>query len=117
MINMMQAVTDSQSTGWRARVNGYNIAGKTGTAQVADENGNLTKRVGTFIGIVPAEDPQIAVAVVVYNAAGAGYGGDVAAPVFSDVTTFAVRQLGISPSTQPLFKYPWYESEIESDDK
>ncbi len=112
MLNMMQAVTDPNSTGWRARVPGYNVAGKTGTAQVADENGQLTKRVGTFVGVIPAENPQIAIAVVVFNGAGAGYGGDVAAPVFADVAKFAVRQLGISPSTVPLYTYPWYASEV-----
>ncbi|MCF2705686.1 penicillin-binding protein 2 [Arcanobacterium haemolyticum] len=112
MLNMMQAVTDPQSTGWYARVPGYNVAGKTGTAQVADENGNLTKRVGTFVGVIPAENPQIAVAVVVFNGAGAGYGGEVAAPVFADVAGFAVRQLGIPPSTVPLYKYPWFTSEL-----
>ncbi|MDN6486074.1 peptidoglycan D,D-transpeptidase FtsI family protein [Ancrocorticia populi] len=116
MIEMMQAVTDSQSTGWRAKVPGYNIAGKTGTAQVPDENGNLTRRVGTFVGLVPAEDPQIAIAVAVYDASGAGYGGDVAAPVFKDVTTFAVRQLGIPPSTEPLVRLQWYPGEDVDND-
>lgn len=112
MLDMMQAVTDTGSTGWRAAVPGYNIAGKTGTAQVPDENGQLTKRVGTFVGVVPAEDPQIAIAVTVYNADGAGYGGDVAAPVFKDTVTFAVRQLGIPPSTVPLVRLPWYPGEV-----
>ncbi len=117
MLDMMQAVTDINSTGWRAAVPGYNIAGKTGTAEVPDENGQLTKRVGTFVGLVPAEDPQIAIAVTVYNATGAGYGGDVAAPVFKDTVSFAVRQLGIPPSTVPLVRLPWYPGEeIESDD-
>ncbi|MDO4888328.1 MAG: penicillin-binding protein 2 [Actinomycetaceae bacterium] len=114
MLKMMQGVTDEQSTGYYARVPGYNVAGKTGTAQVPDENGELNKRVGTFVGLVPAEKPQIAVAVVVYNGQGAGYGGEVAAPVFSDVATFAVRQLGIPPSTVPLYEYPWYKSEMSS---
>ena len=95
---------------------GYNIAGKTGTAQVPDENGNLTRRVGTFVGLVPAEDPQIAIAVAVYDASGAGYGGDVAAPVFKDVTTFAVRQLGIPPSTEPLVRLQWYPGEDVDND-
>ena len=112
MLDMMQGVTDTQSTGWRAAVPGYNIAGKTGTAQVPDENGELTKRVGTFVGVVPAEDPQIAIAVTVYNADGAGYGGEVAAPVFKDTVSFAVRQLGIAPSTVPLVRLPWYPGEV-----
>lgn len=112
MLNMMQGVTQPGSTGWMARVEGYNVAGKTGTAQVPDKNGNLTRRVGTFIGVVPAENPQIAIAVTVYGGAGAGYGGTTAAPVFKEVTEFATRQLGIPPSEVPLFKYPWYQWEM-----
>ena len=116
MLKMMQAVTDKDSTGYLARVEGYNVAGKTGTAQVPDANGKLTKRVGTFVGVLPADKPQIAVAVTVFNGKGAGYGGEVAAPVFSNVAHFAVRQLGIAPSTEPLFKYPWYERQIGKND-
>lgn len=112
MLQMMQGVTDKNSTGYLARVEGYNVAGKTGTAQVSDGSGNLNKRVGTFIGVVPAEKPQLAIAVVIFNASGAGYGGSVAAPVFSDVATFSVRRLGIAPSQTPLYKYPWFSYEI-----
>ncbi len=113
MNQMMQGVTTDGSTGWRARVEGYNVSGKTGTAQVPDEQGRLTKRVGTFTGLLPAEDPQIAVAVVVYNASGAGYGGDTAAVAFADIGSFAMRQMGIPPSTQELFLYPWFERELD----
>lgn len=112
MMNMMQAVTNNQSTGWRGKVPGYNVAGKTGTAQVPDANGNLTRRVGTFIAAIPAEDPQIAVAIAVYGGAGAGYGGDTAVPVFANFAPFAMRHLGVPPSTVPLFKYPWFSSEV-----
>lgn len=116
MLEMMQAVTQDGSTGWEARIPGYNIAGKTGTAQVADSSGALNDRVGTFVGLIPAEDPQIAISVVMYNAEGAGYGGTVAAPVFRDVATFAVRQLAIAPSTVPLVTLPWYESELSGNE-
>ncbi|OCA93313.1 peptidoglycan D,D-transpeptidase FtsI family protein [Actinobaculum suis] len=112
MLNMMQGVTQPGATGWAARVDGYNVAGKTGTAQVPDAAGNLTERVGTFIGVVPAENPQIAIAVTVYGGAGAGYGGETGAPVFKEVAQFATRQLGIPPSEVPLYKYPWYASDI-----
>lgn len=114
MLQMMQAVTQKGSTGTLAAVPGYNIAGKTGTAQVADGHGGLTKRVGTFASVVPAENPQIAVAVVIFNAGGPGYGGSVAAPVFRDVTSFAVRQLKIAPSTVPLVTLPWTPGESTS---
>ncbi len=113
MLDMMQAVTDSGSTGWRARVNGYNVAGKTGTAQVPDATGALTKRAGTFVGAIPAEDPQIVVASIVFNAGGAGYGGDTAALVFSQTAEFAMRQLKIPPSTVDLLRLPWTETELK----
>lgn len=114
MLQMMQAVTQKGATAPLAAIDGYNVAGKTGTAQVPDENGRLTKTVSSFVGILPAENPQIAVAVVVYGAAGTAYGGDVAAPVFKEVGTFAVRQLGIAPSTVPLHKYSWTATELQA---
>ena len=117
MLQMMQGVTLKESTAPAAAIDGYNVAGKTGTAQVPDENGQLTKRVSTFVGILPADDPQIAIAVAVYGAAGTAYGGQVAAPVFKDVGTFAVRQLGIPPSSQPLYKYPWTASQLRAEGK
>lgn len=117
MLRMMQGVTLKDSTAPLAAIDGYNIAGKTGTAQVPDENGDLTRRVSTFVGILPAEKPQIAIAVAVYGAAGTAYGGDVAAPVFSEVGTFAVRQLAIPPSTEPLYKYPWTASQLREEGK
>lgn len=112
MLEIMQAVTESGSTGYYARIPGYNVAGKTGTAQMADETGQLNDRVGTFAGLIPAEDPQIAIAVVVYNGNGPGYGSETAAPVFGEFGAFAVRHLGIPPSTTPLVQYPWTETEL-----
>lgn len=112
MLEMMQAVTDPHSTGWRARVEGYNVAGKTGTAQVPDASGALTKRAGTFVGTIPAEDPKIIFASIIYNAAGAGYGGDTAAAVFSGTAEFAMRQMKVAPSQVPLVRLPWTEAEL-----
>lgn len=113
MLDMMQAVTDPYSTGWLARVEGYNVAGKTGTAQVPDATGALTKRAGTFVGTIPAEDPKIIFASIVYNAAGAGYGGDTAAAVFSGTAQFAMRQMKVAPSQVPLVRLPWTEAELK----
>lgn len=109
---ILQGVTRSDSTGELARVPGYNVAGKTGTAEVPDESGNLTKRVGTFVGLLPAEKPQVAIAVVIYNASGPGYGSTTAAPVFAEIGKFAMRSLGVAPSTEPLVKFPWTQSEL-----
>lgn len=110
---MLQGVTVEGSTGLKARVPGYNVAGKTGTAQVPGPTGELTKRVGTFVGLIPAEEPQIAVAVVVYNAAGAGYGGDTAAPAFAEIAGFTMRSMGVKPSTVDLVEFPWHRDELE----
>ncbi|QOR48432.1 penicillin-binding protein 2 [Trueperella pecoris] len=114
MLDMMQAVTDPYSTGWKARVDGYNVAGKTGTAQVPDANGALTKRAGTFVGAIPAEDPKLIFASVVYNAQGAGYGGDTAAAVFGGTAEFAMRQMKIPPSKVPLVRLPWTAAELQA---
>lgn len=89
------------------------MAGKTGTAQVPDASRALTQSVpGTFVGAIPAEDPKIIVASIVYNARGAGYGGDTAAAVFSGTANFAVRQMKIPPSQVPLARLPWTETEL-----
>ncbi|MDP9800255.1 cell division protein FtsI (penicillin-binding protein 3) [Arcanobacterium wilhelmae] len=111
MIKMMEAVTQKGSTAPLARVEGYNVAGKTGTAQVPDASGKLTRRVGTFVGLIPSEQPQIAVAVAVSNQPAPGYGSDVAAPVFSKIASFAMRQRQVPPSTVPLTKFKWTKAD------
>ena len=96
---MMETVAEDGGTGTRARVPGYRVAGKTGTAQKV-ENGvySATKRVSTFVGFLPSDRPEIAIAVVVDTPTiGSKYGGIVAAPVFSKVGVFAMRYLGIAP--------------------
>jgi cell division protein FtsI (penicillin-binding protein 3) len=91
-------------TGGKAAVPGYRIAGKTGTAQ-AFEPGGVIKVVASFIGVAPADDPRLAVNVVLYDPKSSVYGGSVAAPLFRDVTAFGLQHLGIPPSgtTPELF--------------
>jgi cell division protein FtsI (penicillin-binding protein 3) len=96
---MMETVTEDGGTGTRARVPGYRVAGKTGTAQKV-ENGvySATKRVSSFVGFLPADRPEIAIAVSVDSPTiGSKYGGIVAAPVFSEIGAFAMRYLGVAP--------------------
>lgn len=114
MLSIMEATIDRQGTGWTASIDGYRVAGKTGTAQMADGSGGLSDRVGTFAGVLPAEDPQIAVAVVVYNGAGPGYGSETAAPVFREFGAFAARHLGIPPSSTPRTVFPWTQTELQA---
>jgi cell division protein FtsI (penicillin-binding protein 3) len=105
MIRMMESVVED-GTGKRAAVNGYRIAGKTGTAQTADGAGGLSATVASFVGVAPAEAPKIAVGVVVYKPTSGFFGGTIAAPIFRDVTSFALQSLGVAPSTTEPDAYP-----------
>lgn len=105
MIRMMESVVED-GTGKRAAINGYRVAGKTGTAESADGAGGLTATVASFVGVAPAEAPQIAVGVVIYKPTSGFFGGTIAAPVFHDVAAFAMQTLGVAPSSTPAEPYP-----------
>jgi cell division protein FtsI/penicillin-binding protein 2 len=95
---MLEGVLAPGGTASEVSVPGYTLAGKTGTAQVA-ENGTYskTKFVASFIGFAPAQDPQLLVAVIVDEPHGEIYGGSVAAPAFGKIAEFALPYLGIPP--------------------
>jgi len=101
-------VTDG--TGKKAAIPGYRVAGKTGTAQKASENGGYAARkfVASFVGFAPAREPAIVGMVVIDEPEPAlGYhGGDVAAPVFSAVVGPTLLYLGIPPERQELQQWP-----------
>jgi stage V sporulation protein D (sporulation-specific penicillin-binding protein) len=86
-----------EGTGRRALVEGYRVAGKTGTAQVPGPGGYMEgKYVASFAGFAPADDPRIAVLVVVAEPRGGEYhGGEVAAPAFSAVVRDTLRYLEV----------------------
>jgi cell division protein FtsI (penicillin-binding protein 3) len=105
MIRMMESVIED-GTGKKAAISGYRVAGKTGTAQVADGGGGISATVASFVGVVPAEAPRIAVGVVIYKPTSGFFGGTIAAPVFHDVGSFALERLGVAPSTTPPEPYP-----------
>lgn len=96
---MMEAVVSAEGTAMRARVAGYRVAGKTGTAHKL-ENGRYaaSRYIGSFVGLAPASDPRLVVAVMIDEPGGREYyGGLVAAPVFSEVMGAALRILGVPP--------------------
>ena len=96
--DMLTAVTGPGGTGVQAAIDGYLVAGKTGTAQKADYvgGGYLEDRwLASFTGFVPADDPRLVIAVVVDEPVIAHYGGEVAGPVFRRVGEAALRHLGI----------------------
>lgn len=94
----------SEGTGGNAAVSGYTVAGKTGTAQKAREDGKgyaKDKYIASFAGFLPAEDPQVLIVVALDEPRNAIYGGAVAAPTFSRLAEFSVSHLKIPPSTVP----------------
>ena len=105
LMSMLTEVTQD-GTGQAAQIPGYLVAGKTGTAQAADANGNMTRTVASFVGIAPADNPRVVVSVILYDPKSSIYGGEVAAPVFKDVATFALQTLRVPPSTGTLTQYP-----------
>lgn len=116
MIRMLESSVREGSSGTNAALDGYRVAGKTGTAEVPDGRGGLTHRAASFVGIAPAEDPRIAVGVVVRNPASI-YGGVVAAPVFGDVAGFTLQHLGVPPSTQEPDLFPLRPGDEPADDE
>jgi len=93
---MLEGVLEAGGTASAVSVPGYTLAGKTGTAEVA-ENGTYseTKYVASFIGFAPAQDPRLLVAVTVDQPQGDIYGGSVAAPAFGRIAAFALPYLGV----------------------
>ncbi|MGA9574124.1 MAG: penicillin-binding transpeptidase domain-containing protein [Lysobacterales bacterium] len=96
---MLETVTTPIGTGSRARVANYRIAGKTGTSHKASASGYAAARyVSSFAGFGPASNPRLVCVVVINDPTGDEYyGGLVAAPLFSEVMTGAMRILNIPP--------------------
>ena len=99
--DMLTAVTGPGGTGRQAAVDGYLVAGKTGTAQKADYvAGGYSegKWVASFVGFLPADNPQVVVSVMIDEPVIAHTGGKVAGPVFRRVASATMRHLGVPPT-------------------
>jgi|GEM_PF-705264 cell division protein FtsI (penicillin-binding protein 3) len=100
VVDMMVAVTeDPEGTGTRVRIPGFHIAGKTGTAQKAI-NGEYVKgkRVASFAGFFPAENPQFVIIVVVDEPRKKKYGAEVAGPTWKTIAEELIAYWGITPT-------------------
>jgi cell division protein FtsI (penicillin-binding protein 3) len=86
-----------EGTGTQAAIPGYTVAGKTGTAQKAENGRYVTKYVASFVGLVPAKRPRLAILVMVDEPRGDIYGGVVAAPAFRDIARFDLQYLEVPP--------------------
>ncbi|HXE44661.1 MAG TPA: penicillin-binding protein 2 [Conexibacter sp.] len=98
--DMLRGVLAAGGTASEASITGYDLAGKTGTAQKVDPDGQYsrTRYIASFTGFAPASAPQLLVSVVVDEPQGDIYGGQVAAPAFQKIVAFALPYLGIRPS-------------------
>lgn len=95
---MLESVTQKGGTGRRARVAGYRVAGKTGTAYIAGSKGyDKEHYMSSFVGFAPVSKPKLVVAVVVQEPKKQHFGGLVAAPAFAKVMAGGLRLLAISP--------------------
>jgi cell division protein FtsI/penicillin-binding protein 2 len=86
-----------EGTGTEAAIPGYTVAGKTGTANKAEGGRYVQKYVASFVGLVPARNPRLAILVMVDEPRGQIWGGVVAAPIFRDIARFALQYLEVPP--------------------
>lgn len=100
---MMEMTTENGGTATNARVPGYRVAGKTGTAQKVDAvtgGYSADKRVASFVGFLPAEMPRLVMLVTIDEPQKGVYGGLTAAPVFSRIAAQAMQYLKVAPNDQ-----------------
>ncbi len=106
--NMLHMVTGPGGTAPKAQTLGYSVGGKTGTAHKQEGKGYAGKKYrGFFVGMAPIENPRIVVAVMIDEPSNGKYfGGDVAAPVFSETVQQTLRMLGVAPdmAVKPLIE-------------
>ncbi len=102
---MMEGVTAEGGTGTNAAVEGFRVAGKTGTAQKADpvtHRYSASKRTGSFIGFIPADRPRLTILVVIDEPKTSPYGGVVAAPAFHSIALNSLAYLKVVPQKATL---------------
>lgn len=97
MITMLEQVLEKEGTGTRARVEGFRVAGKTGTSQKPDPRGGYSARdrIASFVGIIPADQPRLVILVAVDTPKTGVYGGEIAAPVFQAIAKQSLAYLGV----------------------
>jgi cell division protein FtsI (penicillin-binding protein 3) len=100
---MLKGVLEPGGTASQAAIDGYSLAGKTGTANKIETSGpyrgqySKTRFIASFAGFAPARDPKLLVTVMVDEPHGEIYGSEVAAPAFQEIMSFALAYLGIAP--------------------
>jgi cell division protein FtsI (penicillin-binding protein 3) len=109
LATMLESVVGSEEgTGGKARIEGYRVAGKTGTANRVDPlTGRYKGYTASFLGFAPADDPRVTVSCVIQNPTrGSYFGGRICGPVFRRVMEFALKTLRVPPSGSKAPKLP-----------
>lgn len=115
LLELMEGVV-SEGTGSNAYVPGYRVAGKTGTAQkIIDGRYAPGKYIGSFVAVAPADDPKIAVLVIVDEPEGVYYGGSVAAPVAGDLIEETLNYLDVPPKYTEEEKEKYENTQVVPD--
>lgn len=96
---MLELAAGPEGTAPKAQIEGFRVAGKTGTAHKPERGGYArSKYISSFAGFVPADRPRLVIAVMVDEpSAGRHYGGEVAAPIFAQIASESLRRLQMSP--------------------
>lgn len=105
---MMETVVSDEGTAPMASISGYRVGGKTGTAQVVDPECKCYSDdvIASFIGMAPAENPEIVVAISIHHPKNGRWGGRLAGPVFKEVAQYALQDRNIAPSEGAMKKLP-----------
>ncbi|AYY12839.1 hypothetical protein EF847_09065 [Actinobacteria bacterium YIM 96077] len=116
--SMMESVMGEDGTGADVALDGYRVAGKTGTAQRVDpECGCYSQYNASFMGFAPAEDPRYVVVVSLMNPRNGNSGGALAGPAFHDIMRFALENGGVPPSVDEAPELPLFADEIVRDEE
>jgi len=105
MMEILKFVVEN-GTGKKAAIDGFEVAGKTGTAQkyiTETQSYSKTEFISSFIGYAPADDPRLAILVMINNPKGRHWGGVVAAPVFVKIAEKSLRHLNVTSSKERIF--------------
>ncbi len=109
LARMLESVVDdAEGTGTKARIPGYRVAGKTGTANRVDpDTGKYKGYTSSFAGFAPADKPRVTVYCAIQNATeGSYFGGQICGPVYKQVMEFALKTLQVPPTGAPAAKLP-----------
>lgn len=112
LLLMMEGVTQKGYSGYMGRVPGYRTAAKTGTSELFATKDSSAGVVASFTGVVPADQPKVAISVVCYKPQQGRYGGVVAGPVFAAIGSQIMTSMNIPPSSTPPKLYPPEEKDL-----